>query len=1072
MKKSTRYRLIVKPLIAAASTLAVAVPATADDLDIYDSVLASQSKPNILFVLDYSGSMKDGVNNQAVTGTEQSKLEILQSAVDTLLVENAGKVNVGLGSLYQWRASGVKWPISDLEEDANRIDPNIPAGTKTVADVISTQLERFGGDSSTATVNALGVAAAYFRGDPVLHSDWSVSEPSNHKPDVWNPVNEQYEGGQRFAALPSTYAPADAYKEDGTTSSSNYGWCTDYEGGSQGCEGLTTFACTSYPEETNSWPAQPPYEGNPGYPAGSSTTPAREVCKYESLGQWTTPSYISPLTQECQANFIVLISDGQPTRLDHNNTLKTVLQAAGVPGGNPSQCEDLSTTIFNGVTPAVTEGNCGGELLNYLATTDINPDINNSNVKTYTVGFSLEGPGKEYLRMLADKGQGEFYEASKPEELTDALNNVIDSILAGSKNFAELSIDVNPDTFGHDNSTYFSLFSPSGQSSWEGNLKGYFLDETGLIDINGNPATFKDDDGLRFADTAQSFWSSVPDGNEVLIGGASESITELGDAPNGRNIFTIVGTNKYMLDRGERRLDGYFPTNPGAGVIDDAYDWLASAPMGDPLHSKPVSVNYGTQKVVYAMTNQGVLHAFDATTPTTPAADPVDLSGGTELFAYMPAELLKNLPELHSPLVGADHVYGLDGTITRWHDDLDNNGIVNGGEQILLVFGMRRGGNSYYALNVSNPTNPSLEWQINSTDNDFGKMAQTWSRASLVSVNRGGTKERVLMFGGGFDAAKVDDTTAPTAANGNAIFMVDINGKLVWTVDNTDHGDMDYSIPSDLTIIDSDNNGMVDRAYFGDLGGQVWRVDFDNVATGTDTTVTKFADVYNGDHQPIFYKPSVSMAREYGKRFLAISFGTGDRTQPMLDSSENALYMLRDTDYEAGPPDASFTTINAGNIYDATDNKIGSTDEAVANAAKAELAAERGWAVFLQTGEKSLSQVTTFEGKFLATTFQGGTALTDEGEPDPCSAHMVGRMYIMNTLDAQPVQLMSDGSTANGIDPNSRFVTLEEQMTIPGKVVVVHPGEGGNPNQVQLMNGRQAMGNFNKSVRTVFWHAK
>ncbi len=39
---------------------------------------------------------------------------------------------------------------------------------------------------------------------------------------------------------------------------------------------------------------------------------------------------------------------------------------------------------------------------------------------------------------------------------------------------------------------------------------------------------------------------------------------------------------------------------------------------------------------------------------------------------------------------------------------------------------------------------------------------------------------------------------------------------------------MDFAVPSDITLIDFDGNGFVDRLYFGDTGGQVWSVDTRN----------------------------------------------------------------------------------------------------------------------------------------------------------------------------------------------------------------------------------------------------
>ena len=175
-------------------------------------------------------------------------------------------------------------------------------------------------------------------------------------------------------------------------------------------------------------------------------------------------------------------------------------------------------------------------------------------------------------------------------------------------------------------------------------------------------------------------------------------------------------------------------------------------------------MDYGNRQVVFVMTNQGLLHAIDATAPTVPGSG--DASGGEELFAYMPRRLLANLPALASGEVGDEHVYGLDGGITRWHEDADNDGVVDAGESLLLILGMRRGGDAYHAIDVSDPRAPRLRWVIDARTPGFANLAQSWSRASLIEVRRGAGTERVLVFGGGYDAAR--STIAPSAARPRA----------------------------------------------------------------------------------------------------------------------------------------------------------------------------------------------------------------------------------------------------------------------------------------------------------------
>lgn len=80
--------------------------------------------------------------------------------------------------------------------------------------------------------------------------------------------------------------------------------------------------------------------------------------------------------------------------------------------------------------------------------------------------------------------------------------------------------------------------------------------------------------------------------------------------------------------------------------------------------------------------------------------------------------------------------------------------------------GLRMGGRSYYALDLSNLDNPSLKFHINpdaavtatgaaDATNALSYMGQSWSKPTLAYVKFGGTKKLVMFVGGGYDA-KVD----------------------------------------------------------------------------------------------------------------------------------------------------------------------------------------------------------------------------------------------------------------------------------------------------------------------------
>ncbi len=1024
----------------------------ADDIDVYTAQISAQQKPNILFVLDYSGSMAADIYGSYDDNGNPKKIDILKDAMHTVLDNNVDYINAGIGSLYSRTTTGIRWPISELSADASTIDPSIAPGKYTVAEIIGRQVDERDSGGGTATVDALVEAAQYFRGDPVTHNDSDPNDGNRHQPGTWDSASERYVGGNELAAHASSYSPSNAHDSDhGQTY-----YCNDFSasGGPNHCEDKLTRSCTIM--GTLDSPTA-------GYEHLENLWGSYSRCEYTRTRDWMGARYNSPITQSCQANTIVLISDGQPTRLNDGESLRSIV-GTGVDG-----CEDLSLSIFDMPDGMQIEGNCGPEVVRTLASRDQNPDIPGSAVTTYTVGFNVDGPGKEYLKLLASEGQGSFFSANEPEDLNKALSAIVDEVLGGSENFAELSIDIDKANFSHDNRAFFGLFSPTSRRGWQGNLKGYFVNNQGLMDIHGQPATVSTAKGVQFAETAQSFWSDEIDGNSVVDGGASEQLqastrklyTFTGDSISSIGA-PLAGVAANRLDSSNAQISADLLGLPnGSAKRELALDWIQTAPMGDPLHSKSVQVDYGSRKVVYLMTNQGLLHAIDATSPTDSGSG--DISGGDELFAFMPPRLLVNLPDLMENTNTGAHIYGLDGGITRWHTDTNNDGIVNNGERLLLILGMRRGGTAYQALDVSDPDSPRLMWEIDELNSDFPQLAQSWSRMSLIKVRDGAAERRVLAFAAGYDADVQDPVNAPAASRGNAIYMIDEDGDLLWEVDGRHHAAMQYSIASDLTVIDSDRDGLADRIYVGDLAGQLWRVDFDDIRSTPD--VTLLAELDDGDHQPIFYAPSVALNRSGGEEYLSVSVGSGNRTNPLLAGMQNNLYMIRDIDVDRGPPAAGFSTIKPKDLFDATNDTISSSDTDVADDARQDLEKARGWRVALASNEKALSRLVTFEGKLLATTFEADAQI----DPLSCSFDTTGRFYMMDIDDAAPVSDLKPGNTASlDSNPAARSRVLDSSG-IPSSPVIVFPKGSGT---VQVIVDKESVNMIDQKLSRVFWHAR
>ena len=206
----------------------------------------------------------------------------------------------------------------------------------------------------------------------------------------------------------------------------------------------------------------------------------------------------------------------------------------------------------------------------------------------------------------------------------------------------------------------------------------------------------------------------------------------------------------------------------------------------------------------------------------------------------------------------------------------------------------------------------------------------------------------VLIFGGGYNggrmagakvgkdlnnsrnsvaAAQVGlDDGSGTEDRGNALFMIDAaSGQLIWRAVRSKTASAAYtstggtrsythpmlvdSIASDLTALDTDNDGFTDRLYVGDTGGRLWRADFPG-ALPSAWTITPIASIgrHNAGNNTlandrrIFFAPDFVPVRnaDNTQGTDLILFGTGDREDPLNLVTENSFYALRDTDAAVG----------------------------------------------------------------------------------------------------------------------------------------------------------------------------
>lgn len=345
--------------------------------------------------------------------------------------------------------------------------------------------------------------------------------------------------------------------------------------------------------------------------------------------------------------------------------------------------------------------------------------------------------------------------------------------------------------------------------------------------------------------------------------------------------------------------------------------------MGASIHSFPVQMTYkGTldadgnlkstrdQSVLYG-SMEGALRIVNSLT-------------GAEQMVFVPAEILQDSTLSKALRKGESDANGVtQGINGAWVADSDYK--VTGGSdtetsvvanKMNVYGGMRMGGKSYYGLDVLNPTSPKLLFRILGGTGDYTRMGQTWSKPVLANIRYNNQITRVMIVGGGYDMcyenprfrlnASNSNTDYPstscdnkTQADGNAIYMINAKtGERIWWASNananTNNTNMTHSVVSRISTLDRDGDGLVDHLFFGDLGGQVFRVDLNNakntppasfgkrvvrlanLATKADGTA-----ITNGD-QPRFYQPPTLTVHDEGtSTFVMVGIASGDRSTPL-----------------------------------------------------------------------------------------------------------------------------------------------------------------------------------------------
>lgn len=764
--------------------------------------------------------------------------------------------------------------------------------------------------------------------------------------------------------------------------------------------------------------------------------------------------YRSPIEYKCQPNLALIVSDGGRA-FDQNYDFWW-------PWNNVYKLEDKGETI-----------DYLDDVAEQLYNTDLRDDLEGKqNIVTLTAGFQhipVIGPMRDVgLKSAAQRGGGDYIQLNDVEDLYVFIENFMNFQLRSEASSYGLAIPPDDDNSNYSGDfAYMSMFKPLNfQGRWIGNIKKF---------------RFQNDGTLSSSDE----WTGI-NSPDVEIGGVRQKLVQKKEAD--RKIYT---TKNYSTNPVEFKSSSFSSTekstynfsdelitNVRCGGVCREGNLLSDYALGDIVHFTPLVHKFRSNRVVFAGANDGMLHCFNDDTTST--------DYGAEMWAYIPEKQLPNLAKLLSNR-NPEHPYFIDGGRTIYQPKNDNG---TAKDYSLLIFGERRGGKNYYALQINNErpdAPPKLQYTVEPGDS-FG---QSWSNPRVVPIVYNGAKKDAFFIGGGYDKTYHEDLRDSEKSNytkkGNGIYAIlaDSEGSKASLdligIPNTGISDCildpvsfnpgyEYSMQDN---IDDNPSLMADshsRVYACDMAGNLWgfRDDSDFTLTsgistshlpGAKDGVWSNMKVFESDVAlKVFQRPEVVLDQfteieekdgnivkinKYNGEYVL--FGTGDREAPSTTqlANKNRFYSIKNcwnSDYPIVINDLENVTFSiAGPSVD-----------------------KKGWYIELENdGEKVMSYPLAFNGIVFFTTYTPAPDINSDtnngrGHDDPCDGIFnvgTARLYALNLKTGAPVLNLSikgqgndgevDETSDNPLPLCKSDRSVEIGRGVPGVPQLIFPKDGG-----------------------------
>jgi type IV pilus assembly protein PilY1 len=669
-----------------------------------------------------------------------------------------------------------------------------------------------------------------------------------------------------------------------------------------------------------------------------------------------------PVQYSCQQNFTILSTDGYWNTNDESSSYGPHKM-----DGSTNVGDQDSGSTARPMLDALAKSNTLADVAMYYYQTDLRPpgttgalgtDVSENNVKgagvdtadyqhmtTYTLGFGLAGTlnydddylsggSSDYNAIVqgtknwpdpiantgaqrvddlwhaAVNGRGIYMGANDAGGLVSALQKALRGIKSETGAGAAAATSSLAPVAG-DNYAYVANYRTQ---HWDGKLEARSIDlGTGVVSTtavwnaqtqldtmvsdNSDTRTIYKFDSAGTNNLKAFTWANLSPAEQAYFTNNIPNLSQYGsyttnqksNATGARLLAFIRGQTGYEIENSNAEDNRVFRSREHVlGDIINAQPAFVGVPefrYGDTGYGAFKTAQSTRDKNVYVAANDGMLHAFNAGVWDN-GNKVYDAGTGAETWAYIPPMVLPDLWRLADSNYANLHRYFVDGSPTV------GDAYINGAWSTILVGGLNKGGRGFYALDITNPGSPKALWNFTSSDDsDLG-----YSYGNPVITKRPDGTWVVLVTSG-------YNNIGPGDGKGYLYVLNAATGAVLAKIGT---GVGSTTDPSGFARISNwTDNGVVDNiteyVYGGDLKGNLWRFDLNNNSALQLATLS-----VGGVPQPITTRPELGFYKN--KRIVLIGTGQLLGTSDLTTNAQQSFYAIKDSGAGLGDVRGSLVT--------------------------------------------------------------------------------------------------------------------------------------------------------------------